>query len=64
MLLEVFQEHNRKYRELMGKVYVAGTVLRYERTARYLGELLQKEYRMNDIPLKEIKDVYKRQFFN
>lgn len=32
MLLEVFREHNRKYRELMGKDYVAGTVLRYERT--------------------------------
>lgn len=42
MLLEVFREHNRKYRELMGKDYVAGTVLRYERTARYLEELLQK----------------------
>ena len=37
MLLEVFREHNRKYRELMGKDYVAGTVLRYERTAKYLG---------------------------
>lgn len=39
MLLEVFREHNRKYRELMGKDYVAGTVLRYERTARYLSIL-------------------------
>ena len=62
MLLEVFQEHNRKYRELMGKVYVAGTVLRYERTARYLGELLQKEYRMNDIPLKEINHEFIARF--
>ena len=62
MLLEVFQEHNRKYRELMGKDYVAGTVLRYERTARYLGELLQKEYRMNDIPLKEINHEFIARF--
>lgn len=62
MLLEVFREHNRKYRELMGKDYVAGTVLRYERTARYLGELLQKEYRMNDIPLKEINHEFIARF--
>ena len=62
MLLEVFQEHNRKYRELMGKDYVAGTVLRYERTAKYLGELLQKEYRMNDIPLKEINHEFIARF--
>ena len=46
----------------MGKVYVAGTVLRYERTARYLGELLQKEYRMNDIPLKEINHEFIARF--
>lgn len=62
MLLEVFREHNRKYRELMGKDYVAGTVLRYERTAKYLGELLQKEYRMNDIPLKEINHEFIARF--
>lgn len=58
MLLEFFREHNRKYRELMGRDYVAGTVLRYERTARYLEELLQKEYRTNDIPLKEINHEF------
>ena len=46
----------------MGKDYVAGTVLRYERTARYLGELLQKEYRMNDIPLKEINHEFIARF--
>ena len=62
MLLEVFREHNRKYRELMGKNYVAGTVLRYERTARYLEELLQKEYGMNDIPLKEINHEFITKF--
>lgn len=29
MLLEVFQEHNSEYRELMNKEYAEGTVLRY-----------------------------------
>ena len=50
------------HRELMGKDYVAGTVLRYERTARYLEELLQKEYGMNDIPLKEINHEFITKF--
>lgn len=36
MLLDVFKEHNHKCRELLDKDYVLGTVLRYERTVRYL----------------------------
>lgn len=54
MLLEVFKEHNAKYRELIGKDVVKATVLRYERTVRYLEEFLKKEYRLNDIPLCNI----------
>ena len=49
MLLEVFREHNKKYRELMGKDYVEGTVLRYERTVRYLEEMLLIKYNLKDI---------------
>ena len=62
MLLEVFREHNKKYRELMGKDYVKGTVLRYERTVRYLEEMLQAQYRMSDIPLKELNHEFVQNF--
>lgn len=54
MLLEVFNEHNAKYRELIGKDVVKATVLRYERTARYLEEFIKKEFQTNDIPLRNI----------
>lgn len=54
MLQEVFRDNNKKYRELMGKDYVEGTVLRYERTVRYLEEMLLMKYNLKDIPLKEI----------
>ena len=54
MLLEVFREHNKKYRELIDRDYVKGTVLRYERTVRYLEEMLQSQYNLKDIPLKEL----------
>ena len=52
MLIETFNEHNRQYRELMGKDYVKGTVLRYERTARYLEEFIREQFNTGDIPLK------------
>lgn len=58
MLLEVFREHNRKCRELMDKDYVKGTVLRYERTVRYLEEYLQQKYQISDIPLKNLNNEF------
>lgn len=58
MLLEVFDEHNRKCRKLLGKDYVLGSILRFERTARYLKEFLKKEYNLSDIPFKEINQAF------
>ena len=54
MLVETFNEHNKQYRELMGRDYVKGTVLRYERTARYLGEFIRERFNTGDIPLKDV----------
>lgn len=54
MLIETFNEHNQEYRELMDKEYAKGTVLRYERTVRYLVEFMRKQYNCADIPLKSI----------
>ena len=36
------------------KEYAEGTVLRYERTARYLKEFISEQYKLADIPLKSI----------
>ena len=58
MLLDVFREHNKKYRELIDRDYVKGTVLRYERTVRYLEEMLQSQYNLKDIPLKELNHEF------
>lgn len=54
MLLAVFEEHNNKCRELIGKDYVTGTVLRFERTARYLAEFIKQSYKLSDIPVKDV----------
>ena len=62
MLLEVFKEHNQKCSELIGKDYVQYTVLRYERTARYLTEFVKENYRLSDIPIKEIDYTFIQNF--
>lgn len=62
MLLEIFREHNRKYRELLDRDYVKGTVLRYERTVRYLEEMLQCQYNRKDIALKELNNQFIQNF--
>lgn len=58
MLLVVFAEHNQKCRELLGKEYVLGTVLRYERTVKYLSEFLRSKYNCSDIPLRELNNAF------
>ena len=39
-----------------------GTVLRYERTVRYLEEMLQSQYNLKDIPLKELNHEFVQNF--
>ena len=62
MLLERFREHNEKYRALIGKDVVEATVLRYERTVRYLEEFLKKEYKSSDIPFRNIDRQFVEKF--
>ncbi len=61
MLIETFNEHNQEYRELMDKEYAKGTVLRYERTVRYLVEFMREQYNCADIPLKSINYEFNHQ---
>lgn len=62
MLLEVFREHNKQCRELLDKDFVLGTVLRYERTVTYLEELIQKNFQVSDVPIKDIDNAFIRNF--
>lgn len=63
MLREVFRQENTKYRQLLeiGDV-VLGTVLRYERTERYLGEFMKKNYNVEDMPFRAIDNEFVRNF--
>lgn len=55
MLLEIFSEHNKRCRALIGKDYVEETVQCFERTVTYLLEFMKVNYNISNIPLCEIK---------
>lgn len=61
-LLEAFDEHNKEVRALIGKDFTEKTVMRYESTAVYLKDFLKKDYRLSDIPLREIDLNFLRKF--
>lgn len=62
MLLVLFDEHNSKCRELIGKDYATETVTRYERTVRYLAEFIKQNYKLSDIPVKEVDHLFIQDF--
>ena len=54
LFFEVFQEHNDKCRELIGKDYAKVTISRFDTCLRYFKEMALKKYHLKDIPMKEI----------
>ncbi len=54
MFFEVFQEHNDKCRELIGKDYAKVTVSRFDTCLKYFKEMLLKQYHLKDIPMQHI----------
>lgn len=54
MFFQVFQEHNDKCRELIGKDYAKVTISRFDTCLKYFREMSQAQYQRKDIPLKEV----------
>lgn len=54
MLLIIFQEHNDQIEKLIGKEYAAGTALRYRTAKSHVEEFIKAEYKVNDIPVKDV----------
>lgn len=63
MLREIFRAENEKYRQRLeiGDL-VLNTVLRAERTERYLGDYIKKQYKAEDLPLSAIDNAFVRDF--
>ncbi|HUX58738.1 MAG TPA: site-specific integrase [Bacteroidales bacterium] len=61
-LVELFLEHNKRCRELVGKDIAPATLTRYETTLMHVQSLIQTKYRQQDIPLKSVNHEFIKNF--
>lgn len=54
MLLEVFQGHNKQVASLVGKDFAPGTLERYRTAKAHLEGFIKLQYKVSDIPIKDI----------
>ncbi|SRX75014.1 site-specific integrase [Aequorivita antarctica] len=54
MLLEIFQEHNDKVDNLIGKDFAAGTAERYKTARKHVKDYILMEYNVKDIPVSDV----------
>lgn len=58
MLVPVFQDHNNKMKELIGKKYAPGTLQRFEVTLNHIQNFLQWKYNVNDIRIDKVDHCF------
>lgn len=54
MLLEIFQMHNKKMKQLIGIDYTEGTLEKYERTCNYAFMFMRETYNLYDIDIQKL----------
>ncbi|RXG23868.1 site-specific integrase [Leeuwenhoekiella aequorea] len=54
MLLEIFQDHNNKVDNLVGKDFAAGTAERYRTCKKHIEAFIKQKYKINDIPVQDV----------
>lgn len=58
MLVPIFQDHNNKIKELIGKEYAAGTLERYTTSLKHTIEFLGWKFKISDIDIKQIDPAF------
>ncbi len=54
MVLDVFDEHNRQMKKLVGKEFAIGTWKRYHTTKKHVAEFIRSEYKREDFPVQDV----------
>ena len=54
MLVPIFEEHNRKIKELVGQEYAPGTLERYQTSLKHTKDFLLWKYNISDINIEKI----------
>jgi site-specific recombinase XerD len=58
MLVPIFQDHNNKIKELVGKEYALGTLERYTTSLKHTIEFIQWKYNISDIDITKIDHAF------
>jgi site-specific recombinase XerD len=58
MLIPIFQDHNNKIKELVGKEYAPRTLERYKTSLSHTKEFLQWKYKVSDIEINKIDHAF------
>lgn len=58
MLVPIFQDHNNKIKELIGKEYAPGTLERYTTSLKHTIDFMQWKYNISDIDIIKIDHVF------
>jgi hypothetical protein len=54
MIMDVFKEHNKKMKELIGKDYSEGTMERYDTSYRHTVSFMEDTYKISDIAIDKL----------
>lgn len=57
-LVPIFQDHNKKIKELIGKEYAPGTLERYTTSLKHTIEFMQWKYNISDIDITKIDHAF------
>src|SRR5690554_5359308 len=58
MLLEIFEEHNKKAEKLVGQDFAPGTIERYKTAKKHVSDYIFKDYNGNDINVNEVNHTF------
>jgi site-specific recombinase XerD len=57
-LIPIFQDHNNKIKELLGKEYALGTLERYKTSLKHTIDFLEWKYKISDIEIDKINHAF------
>ncbi len=58
MLIPIFEDHNKKIEELVGKEYAPGTLERYKTSLKHTIDFLEWKYKISDIDILKINHAF------
>jgi site-specific recombinase XerD len=58
MLIPIFEEHNRKIKELLGQEYAPGTLERYQTSLKHTKDFIFWKYNITDINIEKIDHAF------